>query len=214
MVAGSTVGGGGGCEGFFFQISNTYFLGTENVPSQLTIFERVAFIGHWNVRPHANPTIITLSHYPNTIPLFPFQSHFPLLTPTVIISIPLFAHQSHFFGRIFIIPLLLFSYILEKAGIAFATRGHIYVTPGGPDGSINLKWKITAVPHAGDESWCLPVSVILVFNSGSIYSYVLSIESPNEPEGWVLPEDEPDIQVSGYGPFFTFCQCLDHVCKK
>ena len=47
MVAGSTVGGGGGCEGFFFQISNTYFLGMENVPSQpLTIFEWVAFIGH------------------------------------------------------------------------------------------------------------------------------------------------------------------------
>ena len=50
--------------------------------------------------------------YPNTIPLFPFQSHFPLLNPTIIISIPLFAHQSHFFGRILIIPLLLFSYIL------------------------------------------------------------------------------------------------------
>ena len=102
-----------GLRRFFFQISNTYFLGTENVPYQpLTIFERVAFIGHWNVRPHANPTIITLSHYPNTIPLFPFQSHFPLLNPTIIISIPLFAHQSHFFGRILIIPLLLFSYIL------------------------------------------------------------------------------------------------------
>ena len=98
---------------FFFQISNTYFLGTENVLSQpLTIFERVAFIRHWNVRPHANPTIITLSHYLNTIPLFPFQSHFPLLNPTIIISIPLFAHQSHFFGHISIIPLLLFSYIL------------------------------------------------------------------------------------------------------
>ena len=41
MVAGSTVGGAGR---FFFQISNTYFLGTENVPSQpLAIF---AFIGH------------------------------------------------------------------------------------------------------------------------------------------------------------------------
>ena len=50
----------------------------------------------------------------NTIPLFPFQSHFPLFNPTIIISIPLFAHQSHFFGRIFIIPLLLFSYILGK----------------------------------------------------------------------------------------------------
>ena len=63
--------------------------------------------------PHANPTIITLSHYPNTIPLFPFQSHFPLLNPTIIISIPLFVHQSHFFGHIFIIPLLLFLYILD-----------------------------------------------------------------------------------------------------
>ena len=102
-----------GLRRFFFQISNTYFLGTENVPSQpLTIFEWVAFIGHWNVRPHANPTIITLSHYPNTIPLFPFQSHFPLFNPTIIISIPLFAHQSHFFGHILIVPLLLFSYIL------------------------------------------------------------------------------------------------------
>ena len=91
----------------------SYFLGTENVPSQpLTIFEQVAFIGQWNVRPYANPTIITLSHYLNTIPLFPFQSHFPLLNPTIIISIPLFAHQSHFFRHIFIIPLLLFSYIL------------------------------------------------------------------------------------------------------
>ena len=102
---------------FFFQISNAYFLGMENVPCQpLTIFEQVAFIRHWNVRPNVNPTIIIpLSHYLNTIPLFSFQSHFSLLNPTIIFSIPLFAHQSHFFGHIFIIPLLLFSYILKTS---------------------------------------------------------------------------------------------------
>ena len=33
----------------------------------------------------------------------------------LMISIPLLAHQSHFFGCIFIIPLLLFLYILSRA---------------------------------------------------------------------------------------------------
>ena len=87
-----------GLRRFFFQISNTYFLGTENVPYQpLTIFERVAFIGHWNVRPHANPTIITLSplseHDPTlpfSIPLSPFKSHYHHFNPTLCASIPLF----------------------------------------------------------------------------------------------------------------------------
>ena len=54
------------------------------------------------------PTIRTQSH--SSL----FNPTFPLLNPTIIISIPLFAHQSHFFGRIFIIPLLLFSYILVR----------------------------------------------------------------------------------------------------
>jgi len=63
--------------------------------------------------PYENSTSIsTLSHYPNTITLFPFQSHFPLFNPTIIqISIPLFVHQSHSFECTFIIPLLLFLYI-------------------------------------------------------------------------------------------------------
>ncbi|KIK05666.1 hypothetical protein K443DRAFT_3675 [Laccaria amethystina LaAM-08-1] len=48
--------------------------------------------------PYANPTISTISHYPKTILLFPFQSHFPFFNPTIVILIPLFVHQSHSFG--------------------------------------------------------------------------------------------------------------------
>ena len=39
----------------------------------------------------------------------------------------------------------------EEAGLALTTAGHIYVAPWGPDSSINLTWKITAVSHEGDD---------------------------------------------------------------
>jgi len=88
--------------------------------------------------PYADPTISTVSHYPNTIPLFPFQPHFPLFNPTIIILIPLFAHQSHSFGCIFIIPLLLFLYRL--------LAGHL-------EKQKEKKWARLAAWHAvsGDE---------------------------------------------------------------
>ena len=73
----STVNVGGGCVGFFFHFS--FFA--------ISAFYTIVPSPFHPRALRVIPTIsnVTISHYPMTIPLFPFRSHYYYFNPTIII---------------------------------------------------------------------------------------------------------------------------------